>query len=455
MMEAMNRRDFLASLGAAALPGQGQPRRPNIVFILADDLGYGNLGCYGQKRIQTPHLDRMAAEGMKFTQAYAGSTVCAPSRCCLMTGLHTGHARTRGNKNPNLPLRPEDVTVTELLKMAGYRTGLIGKWSLGELGSTGYPTRKGFDEWFGYFSQTHAHTYYPEHLLDGEQAVLQRGNFGARKEDYAHDVFTERALKFVEGAGAQPFFLHLCYAIPHANNELGRDTGDGMEVPSYEPYHNESWPKQEKGFAAMITRMDRDIGRLLEALKKTGADGNTLVLFASDNGPHREGGHDPDFFDDNGPLRGIKRDLYEGGIRIPAIARWPGRIRPGQSSDHAWAFWDFLPTACDLAGVKTPAGLDGVSFLPALLGKPQPRHEYLYWEFHERGFDQAIRMDGWKGVRKGTRGAIELYDLNSDLGETRNVAQSNPAVVKRMAELFRVARTESEEFPIREKPQGS
>lgn len=450
----MNRRNFLASVGAASGLAPAPPSRPNIIFILADDLGYGVPGCYGQKRVQTPNLDRIAAEGMKFSQAYAGSTVCAPSRCTLMTGLHTGHARTRGNKYPDLPLRPGDVTVAELLKKAGYRTGLFGKWSLGGLGSAGYPTRKGFDEWFGFFSQSHAHNYYPEHLLDGEHAFLLRGNLGAKKQDYAHDLFTERALKFVESQSRQPFFLHICYTIPHANNEMGRDTGDGMEVPSYEPYHNESWPKQEKGFAAMVTRMDRDIGRLLEALKKTGADRNTLLLFSSDNGPHREGGHNPDFFDDNGPLRGIKRDLYEGGIRVPALARWPDRIKPGQTSSHVWAFWDFLPTACELAGVGAPPGLDGISFLPALLGKPQRKHDYLYWEFHERGFGQAVRLGDWKAVRKDPRAPVELYDLASDIAETRDLAAANPAVVKRVSEIFRTARTESPEFPIRERPQG-
>lgn len=330
----VDRRTFLASTAAALTPAAStaQPApRPNIILILADDLGYGDLGCYGQTRIQTPNLDRMAAEGIRFTSAYAGSTVCAPSRCSLMTGLHTGHARTRGNRSPDLPLRPEDVTVTEVLKQAGYRTALFGKWSLGELGSSGYPTRKGFDEWFGFFSQLHAHNYYPEHLLDGESAWLCRGNMGMQRRDYAPDLFTERALRFLEKQNrATPFFLHLCYTVPHANNEMGRDTGDGMEVPSYGPYANRPWPQPEKGFAAMITRMDADIGRILAALKRRGLDENTLVIFTSDNGPHREGGHDPRFFESSGPLRGIKRDLYEGGIRVPMIARWPARIRGGR-----------------------------------------------------------------------------------------------------------------------------
>jgi arylsulfatase A-like enzyme len=443
----MTRRDFLGAAGAALAP----PRIPNIVFILADDLGYGDLGCYGQKQISTPNLDRLASEGMRFTDAYAGSTVCAPSRCTLMTGLHTGHARTRGNQFPDLHLRPEDITVTELLKRAGYRTGLFGKWSLGGIGTTGYPPRKGFDEWFGFFSQTHAHNYYPEHLLDNEREYLVRENFGARKQGYAHDLFTQRTLGFLEKQPAgRPFFLHVCYTIPHANNEMGRDTGNGMEVPSDAPYTNRDWPQQEKNFAAMITRMDRDIGRLMEQLKKMGADENTIVFFSSDNGPHREGGHQPDFFHSRGPLRGIKRDLYEGGIRVPMLARWPGKVKAGAVSAQPWAFWDFLPTACELAGVAPPAGLDGISVVPLLTGRPQKSHEYLYWEFHERGFDQGVRLGGWKGVRKGRRGPIELYDLKADLAETKNLAASHPDIVARIAKIMDEARTESQEFPVRE-----
>jgi len=431
------------------LPAQPQSR-PNIIFILADDLGYGNLGCYGQKQIQTPHLDRLAAEGMRFTQAYAGSTVCAPSRCSLMTGYHTGHARTRGNKYPDLPLRPQDVTVTELLKKAGYRTGLIGKWSLGQLGSTGYPTRKGFDEWFGFFSQTHAHNFYPEHLLENESAYLVRGNMGTQRKEYAHDLFTQRAIQFIEKKDLQPYFLKLAYTIPHANNELGRDTGNGMEAPSTDSYAGKDWPAPDKGFAAMVTRMDRDIGRIVDKLKETGQDGNTLILFSSDNGPHKEGGHNPDFFDDNGPLRGTKRDLYEGGIRVPFLARWPAKVKAGAVADHVLAFWDFLPTACELAGVAAPKGNDGISFAPTLLGRSgQRRHDFLYWEFHERGFHQAVRAGDWKAVRFGLGQPLELYDLRHDIGETRNVASDHPDVVSKMEKILAGARTESPEWPLK------
>jgi arylsulfatase A-like enzyme len=448
----INRREFLGAGVAAATFGRAHAhseRPPNIVLILADDLGYGDVGCYGQQRIQTPNLDRMAAEGMRFTQAYAGSTVCAPSRCCLMTGLHTGHARTRGNQYPDLPLRPEDVTVAELLKRAGYRTGLFGKWSLGGLGSSGYPLKKGFDEWFGFFSQTHAHNSYPEHLLDNQTAYLLRGNFGAKKTEYAQDLFTDRALRFLKSQDDRPFFLHLCYTTPHANNELGRDTGDGMEVPTLEPYEAVDWPRQEKAFAAMITRMDRDIGRVFEQLRAAGQERRTLVLFSSDNGPHNEGGHSAAFFSSTGPLRGIKRSLYEGGIRVPTLAWWPGRVPAGRTSDDVWAFWEFLPTACELAGVTAPRGLDGRSIAPILMGHGRQAPDYLYWEFHERVFAQAVRMGDWKGVRTSAGAALELYNLTDDLGETRNVAGEHADIVRDIERIMRTARTESAEWPVR------
>ena len=449
----MNRRQFLSSLAALTPVGPAiatRSRKPNILLILADDLGYGDLGCYGQKRIQTPNIDRLAAEGVRFTQAYAGSTVCAPSRCCLETGLHTGHAWVRGNRLPNLPLRPEDVGVAEILKQAGYRTALIGKWALGELGSTGYPLRKGYDYFFGYFNQTHAHNYYPELLLENHEARLLRGNMGTQRKEYSHDLFTEKALDFLRARDDRPFFLHVAYTIPHANNELGRDTGNGMEVPDYGPYVQTDWPLPEKGFAAMITRMDRDIGRILDTLKQTGQEDNTIVIFTSDNGPHREGGHDPDFFDSNGPLRGIKRDLYEGGIRVPMIVRWPSRIAPGQVSEFVWAFWDFLPTCAELAGVKPPEGLDGISVLQALAGEPgrQREHEYLYWEFHERGFSQAVRLGDWKGVRLDLDKPIELYNLREDPGEQHDVAARHPDIVARIERIMREARTESPHWPV-------
>ncbi|NOZ24304.1 MAG: arylsulfatase [Planctomycetes bacterium] len=455
----LDRRGFLTvavgAAAAAALPrpaaGQdAQPKasHPNIIFILADDLGYGDLRCYGQKQIQTPNLDRMAAEGVRFTDCYAGSTVCAPSRCCLMTGQHTGHCLVRGNAH--IPLRPEDVTVAEILKKAGYATGIIGKWGLGEPGTTGTPNKQGFDEWFGYLNQCRAHNYYPEYLWKNEKKFVLEGNHNGKKEQYSHDLFAAEALSFVRRHKDGPFFLYLAYTIPHANNELGRETHDGMEVPSYEPYADKPWPNPQKGHAAMITRMDRDIGRLLALLKELDIGENTIVFFSSDNGPHQEGGARPDFFDSNGPLRGIKRDLYEGGIRVPMIVRWPGKIKPGTVSDQVWAFWDFLPTAAEIAGVQPPDGIDGISMLPALLGREQTQHNYLYWEFHERGTAMAVRMGKWKAVRPLPKSPIELYDLSKDIGEEHNVADQHSDVVAKAATIFETERTESPHFPIRE-----
>jgi arylsulfatase A-like enzyme len=449
----MTRRDFLTTSAAAGLlPSslRAQARKPNIIFILADDLGYGDLGCYGQKRIDTSNIDRIAAEGARFTDCYAGSTVCAPSRSCLMTGLHTGHTRVRGNSSPTgrVALRPEDTTVAEVLKKAGYRTELFGKWGLGEANTTGRPTQKGFDEFFGYLNQTHAHTYYPDHLWHNDEQIFLPGNLAGGRREYSHDLIAERALDFVRRSKDQPFFLYLALTIPHANNEAGRFLGDGMETPDYGPYATENWPTTEKGFAAMITRMDRDIGRLMALLKELALESDTVVLFSSDNGPHREGGHEPEFFGSRGGLRGIKRDLYEGGIRVPALARWPGKIQPGQVSNQVWAFWDVLPTLAEIGGGAPPSGIDGISMLPAIVGQPQKGHDYLYWEFFERGFHQAVRLGDWKAVRHGLNAPIELYNLREDLQETRDVAGSHRGIVSSVEGILRAARTESQEFPI-------
>jgi arylsulfatase A-like enzyme len=434
-----------------AVLAQAPRRKPNIVFLIADDLGYGDLGCYGQREMQTPHLDRMAAEGTRFTQVYAGCTVCAPSRCALMTGYHTGHARIRGNGRNEQLLRSEDVVMPEVLKKAGYTNGITGKWALGGLGYPGYPTKKGWDDWFGYFSQSHAHTYYPEHLLDNEHEFMPRGNFGATRKDYAPDLFLDRALRFIEKNKERPFFLYFASPIPHANNELGRDTGDGIEVPEDAPYSGKSWPKLERKFAATITRLDRDIGGILSKLKELGLEENTLILFTSDNGPHREGGHDPAFFQSSGPLRGIKRDLTEGGIRVPFLARWPGKVPAGRVSDHPFAFWDLLPTLAEVAGVPPPPGIDGISMLPALLGQPAKTHEYLYWEFHEGGFSQALRAGDWKLIK--SKGKTMLFDLKNDLHEEKDLAASEPQIVARLSSVMSEARTDSPDFPVGAAPK--
>jgi arylsulfatase A-like enzyme len=442
----------------AAAPAAEPARKPNIIFVLADDLGYGDLGCYGQKQIQTPHLDRMAAEGMRFTQAYAGSTVCAPSRCALMVGQHTGHCLIRGNAR--VPLRPGDRTVAEVLKDAGYATGLVGKWGLGEPDSTGVPNRQGFDYFFGFLNQHHAHNYYPDYLWRNEEKVPLPGNVigkvdnvAEQRGQYAHDLFAREALAFVEKHREKPFFLYLAYTIPHANNERTRFDGNGNEVPSDAPYADRPWPQPEKNKAAMITRLDADIGRLFARLKDLQIDENTIVFFSSDNGPHREGGNKPEFFQSSGPLRGIKRDLYDGGIRVPMLVRWPGRVKAGAVNDHVWAFWDFLPTAAELAGVKAPEGIDGLSVVPTLLGNSgQKSHAYLYWEFHERGSKQALRFGDWKAVRLQPGGPIELYDVKADVGERQNVAAKHPDVVAQAEGYLRRARTESENWPLQGGP---
>ncbi len=420
-------------------------RKPNIIFILADDLGYGDLGCYGQKKIQTPNIDKLAAEGMRFTQCYAGSTVCAPSRACLMIGLHTGHAHIRGNAA--VPLRAQDVTVAEVLKSARYQTGVFGKWGLGLANTEGTPNKKGFDEWFGYLSQTHAHDYYPTQLYRNDRIFVMDQNMYGNKGQYAQDYFTMTATNFVRISKYAPFFLYLAYTIPHAHNEL---KNHGMEVPSDAPYSKEEWPQMEKNKAAMITRLDADIGALMAEIKHLKLDDDTLVFFSSDNGPHKEGGVKPEFFQSSGPLRGIKRDMYDGGIRVPMIARWPGKIKAGTVSDQAWAFWDFLPTAAEIAGVKPPAGLDGISMLPTLLGQKQTnQHEFLYWEFHEKGSKQAVRMGDWKAVRLEPGKLLELYNLKSDPSEAVDIADKNPDVVAKIEKFLKTARTEHPRWPLK------
>jgi arylsulfatase A-like enzyme len=430
-------------------PAAATDRKPNILFILADDLGYGDLGCYGQKRIRTPHLDALATSGIRFTSAYAGSTVCAPSRCALMTGRHTGRGLIRGNGRPDLALRPQDVTVAEVLKEAGYTTGAIGKWALGLEGSTGDPNRQGFDEWFGYNSQSRAHNYYPEFLNRNDGIHVIDENQGGRKGIYSHDFFTRAALNFIRDNWERPFFLYLAYTIPHANNELGRATGNGMEVPGDAPYSGEDWPQPEKNKAAMISRLDADIGRIVARLKELRIDDDTVIFFSSDNGPHKEGGVNPSFFASAGSLRGIKRDLYEGGIRVPMIVSWPGRIRAGVVSNFPWAFWDFLPTAAALAGIKPPEGLNGHSILPTLLGQRQDPAPFFYWEAHEPVTKQAVRMGNWKALRPAPGAPLELYNLAADPAESRNVASEHPDILARIEAYLESARTEDPNWPIK------
>ena len=446
--------------------------RPNLVWIMADDLGYGDLGCYGQKVIDTPCLDKMAREGMRFTQFYAGATVCAPSRSVLMTGQHHGHTRVRGNAGRRNPmaqaLRPDDVTVADTLQAAGYATALIGKWGLGDVGEaeTGLPRKQGFDLFFGYLNQGHAHNHFTDFLWRNEERialpnkVVPMGDSGAGYATeavlYADDLFADEALKFVANHQDRPFFLYWSPVIPHANNERTRALKDGAEVPDYGPYALKDWPTPDKGQAAMITRLDSYVGRMMEQLKLLGLAENTLVIFTSDNGPHNESNHDITRFEPAGPLRGIKRSLTDGGIRVPAIAWWPGKVAAGVETGHVAYFGDWFATAAELAGAELPAERDSISFAPTLFGRPddQKQHEFIYWEFHERGFSQAALYRGrWKGIReRSIEAPLQLYDLENDLGEETDVAADHPEIAARIDAYLHTARSESADWPISEPP---
>lgn len=446
---------------------------PNIIFILADDLGYGDIGIYGQKLIRTPHLDELAREGMTFTQIYAGTSVCAPSRSSLMSGQHTGHTFIRGNKE----VRPEGqqpipdslVTIAEVLKRAGYATGAFGKWGLGPVGSEGDPIRHGFDKFYGYNSQMESHRYYPTHLWsNGQKIILERNGQLDSNNIYAPDLIQQKTLAFIDQyAGRQPFFLYAAYTLPHAELLAPDDSifesykGRFPEKPfignnygknaSAGGYTSQAYPHAT--YAAMVTRLDLYVGQIMAMLKEKGLDKNTLVIFTSDNGPHKEGGNDPQFFNSGGGLRGVKRDLYEAGMREPFIARWQGTIKAGTQNSYLGAFWDILPTLADLAHVATPRSVDGISLVSALTGKgKQKDHDWLYWEFHEDGGKQAVREGRWKAVRlhvdKPSDSAIELYDLQTDPSEQHNIADQHPVKVKELSAIMQSAHVKSDLFPF-------
>jgi arylsulfatase A-like enzyme len=421
---------------------------------MADDLGYGDLGCYGQTEIQTPNIDRLAADGMRFTNYYAGSTVCAPSRCVLMTGLHTGHCYIRGNSRQHL--RPGDVTIAEMLQQRRYVTGQFGKWGLGGENTAGMPVVQGFNEFYGYLDQAHAHNYYPTYLIDGRERVMlnnvvpDEGDVGqgmaTEKNEYSHDLIFAQAVQFLLDHQSEPFFLYLPFTIPHANNEAG---DLGMEVPSLGAYADRDWPEAEKAKAAMISRLDADVGQILDLIQALEIDERTIVFFTSDNGPHREGGIDPEFFNSNGEFRGIKRDLYEGGIRVPMIVRWPGRIEAGTTSDHLAYHGDFFATAAELTGARTIPGLDSISFAPELLGTgEQAEHDYLYWEFLEGPPKQAVRQGDWKAIRFFNEPVrVELYNLAEDSAESNDLSASMPDQSAALVELMDVAHLPSPNWP--------
>ncbi len=469
-MQPMNRRSVsllvMAMLSLFSI-ANGQKTKPNVIFILADDLGYGDLGCYGQQKIRTPHIDQLAAEGMKFTQFYSGTSVCAPSRASLMTGLHTGHTPVRGNvgmePEGQFPIPDNAFTIAELFKNAGYTTGDFGKWGLGPVGSTGDPIKQGFDKFYGYNCQSLAHDYFPDHLWNNQTRIDLPNTFNNQTQ-YAGDMIQRQALDFMAQNKNKPFFLYLSYTLPHAALQL--PNGDA-NLEYYKKQFNEQpvalKPWNGKGYqphaypkaayAAMVQKMDDYVGQVMQQLVTLGLDKNTLVIFTSDNGPHREGGNNPDFFNSNGGLRGIKRDLYEGGMREPMIARWPASIKAGQVSTQTGAFWDFLPTFAQLTKQTIPAGIDGLSILPTLTAKgKQDQHEYYYWEFHENGGRQAVSMGNWKGVRYNAstnpNGPIELYNLSNDLAEKNNIASANPEIVARIQEIMKTAHVENQDFPF-------
>ncbi|QRR02186.1 arylsulfatase [Dyadobacter sandarakinus] len=467
---------FIALLLGSAAWSQvqkGSSGRPNIVFILADDLGYGDVGFNGQKLIRTPNIDRLAREGMIFSQFYAGTPVCAPSRSSLLSGKHTGHTYIRGNKSVEPegqePIADSVQTLAEVLKKAGYVTGAFGKWGLGPVGSEGNPARQGFDRFYGYNCQGLAHRYYPAHLWDNAQKVVLKGNDNLRyNKEYAPDLIQKKALDFIDARSTkEPFFLFLPYILPHAELIVPDDSILQSYKGKFEekPYKGADYGAGAKGegyasqqipratFAAMVTRLDLYVGQVLAKLKEKGLDQNTLVIFTSDNGPHIEGGADPKFFNSAAGFRGVKRDLYEGGIREPFAARWPGVIRPGSKSDYIGAFWDVLPTFAELAKAAAPRQIDGISFADALRGKPtQQKHDYLYWEFHEQGGRQAVRQGNWKGVRLKAAGnpnaPVELYDLSKDPFETQDIAAQNPAKAKELGEIMNKAHINSAIFPF-------
>ena len=467
--------NLLLTVGAAmatlvsCAPKKEQPKHPNIIYILADDMGYADLGCYGSKRIKTPNLDRMASQGIRFTQHYAGTSVSAPSRCSLMTGLHTGHTQVRGNLQAKpygqVSLKTGTQTIASCLKKAGYATALVGKWGMGVEGTEGEPSNHGFDYYCGYLCQVLAHNHAPEYLIEnGKKISLGNkvqymdtshwskglGSYPIEKKKHSQEVFTEKALNFIETNKANPFFLYYSVVIPHDNGEApeGKRYSD---ILSFAPYENEPWTESEKGYAAMITYLDTEIGKLMDKLKELGIDKNTLVIFTSDNG-----GNSPDGFktESNYPYRGEKRDLYEGGIRVPNIAYWNGTIAPGRVSDHPSAFWDFLPTACEIAGVKPERPFDGISYLSELLGKSQKKHDHLYFEFHEQGGKQAVIRGDWKCIRlnvsKTDKMTVELYNIHDDPQEKTDLASQHPDMVKELVAIIDQNHTPNPVFKLLE-----
>jgi arylsulfatase A len=438
-------------LSSKLIYGQGQP---NVIFILADDMGYADLGCYGQTVLKTPNIDELAKGGIKFMQYYAGSSVCAPSRCALMTGKNVGNCSVRGNQPKGQLLKTEETTLAEVFKNAGYTTGIIGKWGMGNAPEPNDPKIHGFDYHFGYVNMWHAHNFYPEFLYKNGEKVyypnvtgdVPKGNYpegvglASVRKIYAPDEFDRENLEFIERNKEKPFFLYFAINTPHGNTEY-KTNGNGMEVPDTKYFDYTDWNNAEKGYAEMVRRLDNSVGMIKAKLKELGLEKNTMIVFSSDNGPHNESGHDAKFFKSSGPLRGSKRDLYEGGIRVPFIVNYPDKIIPNQTTNSVFAFWDFLPTACELTNQPKPSGINGISFLPTLFAEKQTeKHKYLYWEFYEEGGKQAILWDNWKGIKLKTNNPnetrFELYNLSNDLSESDNIVDINPKIRKKMEKMM-------------------
>lgn len=435
-------------------------KTPNVIYILADDLGIGDLGCYGQREIKTPNIDGMAQHGMKFMQHYSGSTVSAPSRCSLLTGKHMGHAAIRGNAKVNgsdglpyeTPLPEGEVTVADIFKSKNYATACIGKWGMGGPGTEGMPDKHGFDYFYGYLGQGFAHSYYPDFLHENNQKIHLEGKV------YSHDLILEKALSFIDRHADSPFFLYFSPTLPHADLDIVQEAlaeyeGDFCETPfagKTGGYKAQSSPRA--AYAAMVTYLDKSVGLILDKLKELGLYENTMVVFTSDNGVHAEGGHDPYYFDSNGPFRGQKRDLYEGGVRTPFVVQWPAMIPQGVVSNHISAFWDFLPTIGDLLQVETPAGIDGISYLPTLTGRgEQQQHGCIYYEFFEFGGKQSLLTpDGWKLIRlevsDPSKTYEELYNIYTDPAETTNVLKQHPEIAERLRRMMQTQRTVNDRF---------
>ena len=474
-MNKIARRDFLkvSSVGMMAFmtqscssaPAKNLKSKPNIIFVLADDLGYAELGCYGQKKIQTPNIDKLASQGMKFFQHYSGSPVCAPSRCTLMTGMHTGHAQVRNNKQVGgqegwklgstvggqHPLAKDTTTIASILKKQGYATGAFGKWGLGIVDSTGDPQKQGFDHFYGYICQRQAHTYYPNHLWNDGKVEKIPENENMQRNVYSHDLICQKALDFIRKYKDQPFFCYVPSTIPHVSLQVPEENlkqykDKWPETPfkgNPNGYTSQDYPRAT--YAAMVSTLDKEVGRMMDLVKELGIEDNTIFIFTSDNGPTFNGGSDSPFFESAGPFRGLKCSVYEGGIRVPMIVRWPGKVKAASTSEHVSAFWDFIPTFCDATGATTPKEIDGISMLPTWLGENgQKEHKVLYWEL---GRQQAIRMGDYKAVRID-QGDIKIYDLSEDIHEDNDISSDNPELTRKFEKLFQTERTKSEHFPL-------